>query len=337
MLSSFSAAMTALLSVLCIIFVAIWLRRIGRIVPEADGGLLRLTVDFLLPCLMMDRILKSDAFSDVQNLWLPPLLGFGLTGIGILLGFAISALPSKQTGLSTWRQKRTFAACVGILNYGFVPVPLVDALFPGDFRTAGVLFLMYLGAEVSVWTLVLFSIEGKFSVKSWRRSWKNMFSMPVVAILTAVALNLIGQKLPAGFHEHVAPLFDFLLAAIHMVGQAAIPSSLIVIGLTISEMFHRKNFQDRRSTILRIGSFSCLIRLVAMPLLVLTLAMFLPCTVEIKRILVIYGAMGSAIFPVVLAKHHGGHAETAFDTIMTNTLGSVVTLPVWIAVGLRLI
>jgi predicted permease len=47
--------------------------------------------------------------------------------------------------------------------------------------------------------------------------------------------------------------------------------------------------------------------------------------------------MGSAIFPMVLAKHYGGDPKTAFDTILSNSLLSVLTLPIWIAVGLSLI
>ncbi len=143
--------------------------------------------------------------------------------------------------------------------------------------------------------------------------------------------------MPPALYEHVALLFRFLFAAIHLVGQASIPISLIVIGLTVSELFHRKNFHNRLSTTLRIGTFSCLIRLLAMPLIFLVLAVFLPCTVEIKRILVIHGAMSSALFPIVLTKHFGGHTETAFDTILSNTLLSIITLPIWIAVGLGMI
>ncbi len=337
MFDTFSTALTALLSVLCIIVMAIWLRRMGRISPETDHGLLRLTIDFLLPCMMMDRILKSDAFSDAQNLWLPPLLGFGLTAIGILIGFVVTLLPGKLTGLTSTKQKRTFAACVGVLNYGFVPIPLVDAMFPNDFRTSGVLFLMFLGAEVSIWTLVLCTIEGKFSIKHWKR----LFTMPVNAILVAVAMNLLDREMTpqmhALLHSQIVPWFGFLLKAIHMVGQASIPISLIVIGLTVSTLFHRKNFQDRLATTLRIGTCSCLIRVLLMPAIFLTLAVFLPCTPEIKRILVIHGAMGSAIFPVVLTQHFGGHTETAFDTILSNTLLSVVTLPIWITLGLKMI
>lgn len=332
--STFFIALAAILSILCVIVVAVLLRRAGRIAPETDHGLMRLTIDLLLPCLIFDRIIKTDAFSDVQNLWLPPLLGFGLTGLGILLGFVVAALPSRRTGLKTWKQKRTFAACVGVLNYGFVPIPLVAALFP-DNRTMGVQFLQYLGAEVSIWTLVIFTMMGRFNSKSWR----HVLSAPVLSVFVAVPLNLLGNSswIPQGFHEHVAPCFDFLLQAIHMLGQAAIPASLLTIGFTITGLIHRKELLGRWQTASKIAFWSCVIRLVAMPSIFLALAVFLPCTVEIKRILVIHGAMGSAIFPVVLTRHYKGNTETAFDTILSNTLLSIVTLPIWITIGLELI
>lgn len=331
----FFVALSALLAVLCIILAGILLRRVGRIAPEADHGMLRLNIDLLIPCLILDRVLKSDAFSDPQNLWLPPLIGFSLTALGIGCGFLVAALPAKRTGLSTWKQKRTFAACVGVLNYGFVPIPLVEALFPEGGRAMGVLFLMYLGAEISVWTLVMFSLLGRFN----RKSWRHLLNGPILAILLAVPLNLLlrGGLIPTSVLDAGRPCVDFLFGprgAVHLVGQAAIPMSLVVIGLTISEFFHRKNFRERWPTTIRISIWSCLIRLLVMPGICLAVAVFLPLTPEIRRILVIYGAMGSAIFPIVLARHYRGHAETALDTVMSNTIVSIVTLPVWIAVGL---
>ncbi|MDR1963313.1 MAG: AEC family transporter [Planctomycetaceae bacterium] len=331
---TFSIALAAILSVLCIIFFAIVLRRTGRISPETDHGLLRLTIDLLIPCLIVDRILSTNAFSDLQNLWLPPLLGFSLTGLGILIGFAVTAIP-KGTGLTTWQQKRTFSACVGILNYGYVAIPLVDVLFPGDHRTMGVLFLQYLGAEVSVWTLVVFTMMGRCDSKSWH----HLINGPILAILVAVPLNLLGRSvfIPEEFHEYVIPCFGFLFWAIHQIGQTAIPMSLMTVGLTITALIHHKVIQSRWQTTLKISFWSCLIRLAVMPSIFLTLAVFLPCTVEIKRILVIHGAMGSAIFPIVLAKHYNGVTETAFDTVISNTLVSIMTLPLWIAFGMNVI
>lgn len=335
MLHTFSVALTAILAVLCVILFAILLRRTGRVASETDHGILRLVIDLLFPCLIFDRILKTDAFSDIQNLWLPPLIGFAMTAIGILIGFAISALPASKTGLSTWKQRRTFAACVGILNYGYVPIPLIAALFPDDDRIMGVLFLMYLGVEISVWTLVIFSMMGRFDSKSWRHTING----PILAILISVPLNLIGNSsfFPQRFFDFIAPCFNFFLNAIHQIGQAAIPISLIMVGLTITELIHRKAIQERIKTATKVAFWSCLIRLLIMPTIILVFAIMLPCTIEIKRIMVVYGAMGSAVFPIVLTRHYNGNTETAFDAIMSNTLLSVLTLPFWIAFGMNCI
>ncbi|MDR0337394.1 MAG: AEC family transporter [Planctomycetaceae bacterium] len=332
---TFSISLAAILSVLCIIVLAIVLRRTGRIPPTTDHGLLRLTIDLLIPCLIIDRILNTNAFSDTQNLWLPPLLGFSLTGLGILVGLAVASVPVWATGLATQQQKRTFASCVGVLNYGYIAIPLVDVLFSDNHRTMGVLFLQYLGTEISIWTLVIFTMLGKLDSTSWRQ----LVNCPILALLVAIPLNLLGHSVwvPEEFHDYVVPCFGFLLWAIHQIGQAAIPISLLTVGLTMTALIRHKEIKNRWRTTLKISFWSCLIRLVVMPVIFLLLAVSLPCTVEIKRVLVIHGAMGSAIFPIVLAKHYNGNTEIAFDTIMSNTLVSIMTLPFWIAFGLKMI
>ena len=336
MVHTFSVALAAILSMFCIVGIGLLFRRIGRLTHEFEQPLLRLTVDLLLPCMIFDRVIKTDAFIvNPQNLWLPPLFGFGLVAAAILIAQGVGFLPAKQSGLKTAKQRRTFAACVGIINYGFVPIPLVIALFPGDTRTLGVLFVQNLGVELSVWTLVLFTMVGKLDKKSLRR----LINGPNIAIATSVSLNLLGHSrfVPAVFHEHIAPCFDFLLMAVHMLGAAGIPLSIILIGAIFADHFHREEIKERLPTTLKIAFWSVLIRLIVMPTIFVSLAVCLPCTIEIKRVLIIHGAMGSAIFPMVLAKHYGGEPKTAFDTILSNSIFSILTLPLWIALGLRLI
>ena len=336
MSSTFSVALAAILSVFCIVGAGIFFRRTGRLTHETEQPLLRLTVDLLLPCLILDRVLKTDAFVvDPQNLWLPPLLGYGLVIVAILFGLCVSLLPKKQNGMDTWKQRRTFAGCVACYNYGFVPIPMVMVMFPDDARILGVLFVQNLGVEISVWTIVLFTMMGKVD----RHSLRHLINGPSIAIVTSVSLNLLGNSrfVPMAFHEQVAPCFDFLLLAIHLLGAAGIPLSIILTGATFADHFHRNEIQDRLLTTLKIAFWSILIRLVVMPAIFISLAVVMPCTMEIKQILVIHGAMGSAIFPMVLAKHYGGDPKTAFDTILSNSLLSAITLPIWIAVGLSLI
>ena len=335
MLHTFSVALAAVLAVSFIVGAGLFFRRSGRLTREAEQPLVRLTIDLLLPCLIFDRVLRTDAFSDLQNLWLPPLLGFGLVVVGVLVGLCIALLPAALSGMETWKQQRTFAGSLGIYNYGFIPIPLVIALLPDDDRTLGVLFVQNLGAEIAVWTIVLSAYIGKIDGKSLR----HVINGPSIAIVASVLLNLLGNSrwVPAAFHEHIAPCFDFLLLAINLLGAASIPLSIILIGAIFADHFHREEIKERQQATIKIAFWSILIRLVLLPVLFISLAVWLPCTVEIKRVLVIHGAMGSAIFPMVLAKHYGGDAKTAFDTILSNSLFSILTMPIWVTIGLNLI
>jgi len=336
MLHTFSVALAAILALFCIVGAGVFFRRTGRLTQAAEQPLLRLTVDLLLPCLIFDRVLKTDAFvSNPQNLWLPPLLGFSLVAVGICFGLCAALLPKRLNGMETWKQRRTFSSCVGNFNYGFVPIPLVIAMFPDDARLLGVLFVQNLGVELAVWTIVLFTMMGKIDGKSLRR----VINAPSIAIVLSVSLNLLGNSrfVPDAFHDHIAPCFDFLLMAIKLLGAAGIPLSIILIGMIFAEHFHRKEIRERLSSTLKISFWSILIRLAVMPAIFISLAVWLPCTLEIKQVLVIHGATGSAIFTMALAKHYGGDPKTAFDTILSNSLLTALTLPAWIAVGLSLI
>jgi predicted permease len=334
-MNTFFIALTALLSVLTVITISIVMKRMGRISLDMEPGMLRLVVDVLIPCIIIDKVLKTDAFFvSAQNLWLPPILGFSTTGIGILLGFTAAYLCGKKL-FNEVKQRRTFAACIGLLNYGYVPIPLLMMLFPDDDRIMGVFFLQYLGCELSVWTLVVFTMMGGFNAETFRK----MFNAPSITLFAAVILNLLGHSslFPDSFLVSVESCFDFLFRAIHQLGQAMIPVSLMMVGLTISELIAPAEIKKRWKTSVKTALLSCVLRLLVMPSIFLTLAVLLPCTVEIKRILVIHGAMGSAIFPIVLAKHYNGDPETAFDTVMSNTFLSILTLPFWIAFGLQIV
>jgi predicted permease len=80
-----------------------------------------------------------------------------------------------------------------------------------------------------------------------------------------------------------------------------------------------------------------LLRLAVLPTIFVTIAVYAPLTIEMKRVLVIHAAMSSAIFPMVLSRHYDGDPETALDTILPNCLLALVTLPFWVSIGLGLV
>ena len=104
------------------------LRQINWLTADADASLLRVTVNFLTPCLIFDSILGNEALAQPGNIWLPPLIGFGTVALGVPFALALRG----ATGLRDERARRTFAFVVSTYNYGYVPIPLILALFAAE-------------------------------------------------------------------------------------------------------------------------------------------------------------------------------------------------------------
>lgn len=149
---------------------------------EADATLLRLVVNVLTPCLIFDKVLGNQALQRAENLFIPPLMGFG----GIVLGIGLCWLFRRRVGLKTDSEQRTFALVAGLQNYGYVPFPLVLVLFANHPDTPGVLFVHNLGVDIAMWTLGLMTLGHATGPGEWRKlinapSWPSSspsFSTP---------------------------------------------------------------------------------------------------------------------------------------------------------------
>ncbi len=95
---------------------------------------------------------------------------------------------------------RTFALAVGLTNYSYLPLPLMNELFGPESRA--VLFLHNAGLEAAIWTGGVLVVTGLSPTKGWRK----LLNAPVIALAVALLVNL------AGLGPHVP---DFLRTLIH--------------------------------------------------------------------------------------------------------------------------
>ena len=307
----FLSLLAAVAPVFLIVGAGFGIRRIEWLSAEADSSLLRIVVNLLFPCLILDTILGNAALRQAGNLVLAPAAGFGT----VAMGFGLSWLAAPLLGLREERARRTFAFTTGLYNYGYIPLPLVAKLF--DERTTAVLFLHNVGVETALWTLGLLLISGRSPEHPLRR----IFNVPVLAISVAVALHFAGGKawLPA-----------WVLSAVHSVGAAAIPMGLILTGATFCDQARHVSLRGA----VRDSLGACLLRLGALPLLMLTAARFLPCTEQLRHVMLIQAAMPCAVIPVILAKHYGGDPAMALRIILCTSVAGLLTIPWWIQFGL---
>jgi predicted permease len=80
-------------------------------------------------------------------------------------------------------------------------------------------------------------------------------------------------------------------------------------------------------------AWSCVIRLLVLPLVFLAAARWIPYSLELKRIAVVQAAMPAGVFPIVIARHYGGDPGTALRVVVATSILGLITIPWWIQCG----
>jgi len=297
-------------------------RRLGWLTAEADASLFKLVIRLLMPCLILQAVMGNQSLRALENLALPPVVGYGLCALGIGMAALIARLGPGLTGLATPEQRRTFAVCVGIFNYGFIPIPLVQGLF--DRSTLGVLFVHNVGVDLAIWTIGLLVLTGSLG-RGW---WKRIINPPSVAIVAAVGFNLLDVR-----PETLGPVWR----TIELLADAAIPTSLLLVGATIADELRPDENLYTAGRTTRIISWAVGLRLLILPAIFLLVAHYVAATVELQRVVVIESGQATAVFPIVMARHYGGSPGVAVRVVLASGLLSLLTMPLWIGGGLSLL
>lgn len=311
-MSQTTTILNAVVPVFGVMGLGAFIRKLNWLTEEADKSLLRVCVNVLMPCLILDKSLGNPALSQASNLLLAPLIGYAVVALGMLIAFWARPLH----GLREASERRTFAVCVGLHNYGYVPLPLALLLF--DQETAGVLFLHIIGVEMAMWTLGVMLLSGG----NLGRDWRKLINAPLIAIVLAVVLNALGWN---------TSVPQVVGTGVHWLGGCSIPLALMLIGAIMAD--HIGEFHSANGW--RVISSAVLLRIGLLPLVFLLVAKFIPMTTEHQRVLVLEAAMPTAVFPIVLAKLYKGDPATAMRAVLSTSVVSLVTIPLWIKFGMK--
>lgn len=309
-------SLLAALPVFVFFLIGYVLRRRGVVKPQDDGVMMSLAVDVAYPCMVFYNIMRTmvvDADPTVSS------FGFSLSAIGcgfleMLLGVAAAYVVAVLLRLKVGTGLRTFSVTSGMQNYAFFVIPVVQMLFPGaDDPTLGVLFVHNMGCEIFVWSAAAFLIGGG--------------SLPLKSLLRGPLIAMVGSLLLAwsGLGQYVA--LPPVMKTAEMLGAVATPLCLIIFGCSLYDLSLNFRWQPR----LLISGLAA--RLVLAPALILLAAWLLPVDPLIKRIMVIQSAIPCAVIAVVLAKRFGGKPELATQILLSTTVCSFLTLPIWLTLG----
>ncbi len=309
---SYTQLLLALLPVFAMIGLGVALRRLNWVTEAGEDTLFNVVVRVTYPCLIFESVSLNPVLHEAGNLLLPPAAGFVLT----LVSMAVAWHVAKGLGLTLGHGLRTFALTAGLTNYGYLPLPLMDAIWGPDSRA--VLLLHNAGVEAAIWTGGVLVVSGVSPAEGWRK----LLNAPALALVLALATNL------SGLGAHVP---DVLRVLIHGLAVTAIPLGLLLTGVSFSpHLSDPKNLLNPR-----VIAMGWLLRLALLPWLLLLAAKFLPIPVELKRVLVVQAAMPSAVLSVIVARVYGGQPLVAVQIVLGTTIVALFTIPFWIRFGLQ--
>ena len=313
---------TALAGVFGVVAVGYGCRALGWLEPQAGDVLMRLVIRLFFPAFLLSQLLGNPMMSGnaLSTAWRAPAAGLGLTLLAYLVAASVAYTIGPRIGLTTPDARRTFVAVVGVCNFGYVPIQIVQRLLEHEPGVLPTLLVHNLGGEFALWAITVpllaggLGREGSMGSRLWRVVRRGL-SPPVLAILAALLLNFLGwgvwlQDSPAG-------------ALLYSLGQVAIPIAVLLIGATIHGALKAEPLL-RRPAVTAVG---VALRLVVIPVLWLGVMAGLRVQGDLLRVVQVEAAMPSTMLPIVLSRVYGGDIGVATRVAVVSTLVSLVTIP----------
>lgn len=144
---------------------------------------------------------------------------------------------------------------------------------------------------------------------STRQTFSVMLRMPLFyAMALALILRLTEARVP-----------EVVLYPIESLGRAAIPYTLVCIGMELARM--------RVGKVDRLLAGIVALRLLVAPLVAIAAADLVGLSGLLRAVVILQASMPSAIAPIVYARVFGGNVDFLSRAVFYSTLGSLVTLP----------
>jgi predicted permease len=202
-----------------------------------------------------------------------------------------------------------FSNCV-MLGLPLTKVALGDAAVPP-------VALVVVFNALTLWTLVTVSVEwalhGSLSVRGFARTARGVLTNPIVAgVLSGTLFGLTGWTLPEAIGSPIA-----------MLGEAAAPMSLVVLGMGLAEYGIRNEIQ--------ISAAISVIKLIVQPLVTWGLAYLLGLPKLETQAIVLVSSMSTGVNVYLMSCQFKVLEGPAAGALVLTTLLASVTTPLVLA------
>jgi predicted permease len=260
------------------------------------------TMYVLTPCLVFTQLVASDI--TVMDMILMVVLAFSLMIIMAMLGLGLSRLlrlPPKLTSV--------FILTIAFMNAGNFGLPFSNYVLGSEGLAWATIFFITSSLTINSLGIYIAS-AGAFSPRTAIR--KLVSFPPLYAVPLALLVRSFDITMP-----------DFLWRPLELLGRAAVPIMLLLLGMQIAY----NGFPKRKGLV----ALSASLRLLVSPMLAYGLTLILGLESVAQQAALIEAAMPTAVFSSVLALEFDIEPDFATGSILVSTLLSPLTLTPLIA------
>jgi len=330
-LSAFRSTLPPIFTLAVMIGMGVLLAR-GRMLDQHAAGILtRLVVQLLLPMLLFSKLVKQFRPEQVEyaRWYLLPLCSWGMLLCGYGAGWLVHRCLSGGGSAS---RRIVFATLTGWQNAGYVPIPIIAALYAGApamrDRMLVYCFLFILGFSPTMWSLGPLNMARASRREGDRLDLRKLITPPFLANVSGITLCLLGlpQRLPH-------PTLEVLLRPLEMVGDACIPIIMVLLGAMLARPHGAARIGAR--FVLGLIGVKLVLLPAAMSALILLIGKRWTLPAGFLGLFFIEAASPPATGLTVIARRYGGPEQSALvnKAVLWSYLAAALLLPVWLTIG----
>ena len=268
----------------------------ARIIDDKGiQGLNKLVVYFSTPCLVIAKCQLNPDPALMPELITVMWMG----GLSVLLCGAIGALIFHRC---KGDRRKIFIGMAMFSNAGFMGFPVLIAALGEENLIYGIMYVAVF--NVLIWGVGVLIFDKK------ALSLKKIITVPsLLAAILGIILFAARIQLPA-----------MILETLNMMGNITTPVAMFIVGARLSQL----KLQDIKDGPLLLA---CVLRLLVLPLLILTLVDLLNAPQMVRATIYICTAMPCAAVLVMHAETYQGNAPLASRGVALSTALSMATVP----------
>lgn len=279
-----------------------YLAYVAGLIRASDArSIAALIANVVNPCLIVASVLNKELHYSrkmiLENIFL------------VVLFFALLTLLSYiAVRCAVWfrADARLYRAMMIFPNLGFMGIPLVSSLYGAE----AVIFVAFyiMGFNIYLYSYGLILFQGRLGGAI---PWRQLCNVGMAACALAIVIFILHVQVP-----------DFVAEYVGTVGSAAVPLSMLMVGITVAQSELKSLFTEPGLLLL------CLCALLVFPLIFVLLGSILPLEPLSYHIFVLLCAMPVGSIVLVMEKEYGPtDGALAGRGIALSSVLSVLTLP----------